>query len=148
MIGSPDVSYDGTEIVFAMAPEGEKFFKLFRIGRDGAGLERLTHGPWQDYDPACLPDGRIVFASSRIGCRDEYHANPSRSLFCLEADRVTIRPLTFHIVADSEPSVLPDGSIAFVRSDNFMERAKEASKEVDAEQETQSFQNDELDDLI
>ena len=124
LIASPTCSYDGKEIIFAMVPEGEKFFKIFRIGIDGSGLERLTTGPWQDYDPAVLADGRIVFASSRTGSRDEYHGNTARSLFCLSADRASISPLTYHIVADSEPAVMPDGRIAFVRHDNFMERAK------------------------
>jgi HEAT repeat protein len=124
LIASPTCSYDGREIIFAMVPEEEKFFKLFRIGVDGSGLERLTTGPWQDYDPAVLPDGRIVFASSRIGSRDEYHGNTARSLFCLSADRTTVHPLTYHIVADSEPAVMADGRVAFVRHDNFMERAK------------------------
>ena len=124
LIASPICSYDGREIVFAMAPAGEKFFKLYRIGADGSSLQRLTEGPWQDYDPAILPDGRIVFASSRIGSREEYHGNPARSLFVLSADRKTIRPLTYHIVADSQPRVMSDGRIAFVRQDNFMERAK------------------------
>jgi len=124
LIACPTCSYDGREIVFAMVPEGEKFFKLFRIGVDGSGLERITTGPWQDYDPAILPDGRIVFATSRTGSRDEYHGNTARSLYVLGADRATIRPLTYHIVADSAPEVMPDGRIAFVRHDNFLERAK------------------------
>ncbi len=124
LIASPTCSHDGTEIIFAMVPEDEKFYKLFRIGIDGSGLKRLTTGPWQDYDPAVLPDGRIVFASSRTGSRDEYHANTARGLFCLSVDRTEIRPLTYHIVADSEPAVMADGRVAFVRHDNFMERAK------------------------
>jgi len=124
LVASPTCSYDGREIIFAMVPEGEKFFKIFRIGADGSGLQRLTTGPWQDYDPAVLPDGRIVFASSRTGSRDEYHGNTARGLFCLSADRSEIRPLTYHIVADSEPEVMADGRVAFVRHDNFMERAK------------------------
>ncbi|MHC4401015.1 MAG: HEAT repeat domain-containing protein [Planctomycetota bacterium] len=124
LIACPSCSYDGEEILFAMAPEGEKHYKLFRIGADGTGLARLTTGPWHDYDPAELPDGRIVFASSRTGSRDEYHGNTARSLFCLSADRTEITPLTYHIVADSQPVVTADGRIAFVRHDNFMERAK------------------------
>ena len=124
LVASPTCSYDGREIVFAMVPAGEKFFKLFRIGADGTGLERLTTGPWHDYDPAILPDGRIAFASSRTGSRDEYHGNAARSLFCLSADRAKIAPLTYHIVADSKPEVMADGRIAFIRSDNFLERAK------------------------
>jgi len=124
LVASPTCSYDGQEILFAMAPEGEKFFKIFRIGSDGSGLKRLTTGPWQDYDPAVLPDGRIVFASSRTGSRDEYHGNTARSLFYLTADRSEVRPMTYHIVADSQPKVMADGRIAFVRHDNFFERAK------------------------
>jgi cell division GTPase FtsZ len=44
--------------------------------------------------------------------------------------------------------VLLSGISRSQRVQDFMERAKEASKEVDAEQQTQNFQNDELDDLI
>lgn len=124
LIGSPTCSFDGSEIIFSLAPAGEKYFKLFRIGADGQGLARLTSGPWHDYDPAVLPDGRIAFASTRIGSRDEYHGNTARSLFALSSDRREIHPLTYHIVADSKPTVMADGRIAFVRSDNFFERAK------------------------
>ncbi|MGQ9731844.1 MAG: hypothetical protein ACUVX8_11310, partial [Candidatus Zipacnadales bacterium] len=123
-ISSPTCSYDGQELLFAMVPEGEKYFHIYRISADGSGLQALTEGPWHDYDPAYLPDGRIVFASTRIGSREEYHANTARSLFTLSADRREIRPLTYHIVADTEPEVTAQGRICFVRQDNFMERAK------------------------
>ncbi|PIX41885.1 MAG: hypothetical protein COZ57_22380 [Armatimonadetes bacterium CG_4_8_14_3_um_filter_66_20] len=124
LIASPTCSYDGTEILFCMAPAGEGSFHLYRIGSDGSGLTQLTRGPWHDYDPAELPDGRIVFASTRIGCREEYHANAARSLFVLDRSRDEIRPLTYHIVADTDPEVMADGRIVFVRQDNFLERAK------------------------
>ena len=124
LIGGPTCGYDGREIIFAMVPEGEKRFHLFRIDADGSGLKRLTDGCWHDFDPTVLPDGRIVFASTRIGSREEYHGNTARSLFALSADRKTIRPLTYHIVGDTEPVVMADGRIALVRSDNFFERAK------------------------
>jgi len=124
ILSSPSGSYDGSEILFAMVPQGEKFFSLFRVAADGSGLQRLTSGPWHDFDPVMLPDGRIVFCSTRIGCRDEYHANTARCLFVLSADRSEIRPFTWHIVFDTDPAVMPDGRVAFVRQDNFMERAK------------------------
>ncbi|RIK77338.1 MAG: hypothetical protein DCC68_17530 [Planctomycetota bacterium] len=124
ILGSPAVSFDGKEIVFAMAPAGEQYFKLFRISAEGVGLTRLTQGPWHDYDPEYLPDGRIVFASTRMGSRDEYHGNAARCLCTLSVDRKLIEALTQHIVGDSEPRVMADGRIAFVRSDNFLERAK------------------------
>ncbi len=124
MIGPPTASFDGKEILFSMAPVGEKFFHVYRMDADGSGLKQLTFGPWHDYDPALLPDGRIAFSSTRIGSRDEYHGNTARSLFTLSADRKTIKPLTYHIVGDNEPRVMADGRIAFIRCDNFLERAK------------------------
>ena len=124
IIGSPSVSYDGKSILFTMAPAGEKFLHICRIGADGSGLRELTKGPFHDYDPAPLPDGGIVFSSTRIGSREEYHGNLASSLFVMNADGSSIRPLTHHIVADREPKVTAGGSIVFVRSDNFLERAK------------------------
>ena len=124
VIGSPVGSYDGRAVYFCMCPQGEKFLHIYRIGADGSGLTALTQGPFQDYDPAPLPDGRIVFSSTRIGSREEYHGNPASSLFVMNPDGTDIRALTVHIVADREPKVTADGGIAFVRSDNFFERAK------------------------
>jgi len=124
LIGSPRVSYDGRTVYFAMAPAGDAFFHLYRISADGTDLTPLTHGPFHDYDPEPLPQGGIVFSSTRLGSREEYHGNVASSLFVMNTDGTDIRPLTYHVVADREPRVTADGGIAFVRSDNFLERAK------------------------
>ena len=59
-----------------MARAGEPFFHLYRLSADGDDLERLTDGPFHDIDPSELPDGRIVFTSTRIGTFEEYHGPP------------------------------------------------------------------------
>ena len=124
VIGSPTVSYDGKTIYFSMVPDGGKFFHIYRIGADGSDLWAITDGPFHDYDPAELADGRIVFSSTRIGSRDEYHGNLASSLFAMNANGTGIEPLTYHIVADREPKVAADGSVVMIRADNFFERAK------------------------
>jgi len=124
VIGSPTVSFDGKTIYFSMVPEGGKFFHIYRIDPDGSNLRALTNGPFHDYDPAELADGRIVFSSTRIGSRDEYHGNLASSLFAMNPDGSGIEPLTYHIVADREPRVTADGSVVMIRADNFFERAK------------------------
>jgi len=124
VLGSPSVAYDGKTVYFAMAPAGEKFFHVFRISADGSGLAALTKGTFHDYDPEPLPDGRIAFSSTRLGSREEYHGNVACSLFTMKADGSDIQPLTQHIATDREPRVTADGSIAFIRADNFLERAK------------------------
>ena len=124
VLGSPSVSYDGTAMYVAMAPEGTSFFHIFRVPLDGGRPQQLTSGPFHDIDPEELPDGRIVFASTRAGTFEEYHAAPARTLFIMQADGSDIEPLTHTPIFDNEPRVLADGRIAFVRSDNFFGRAK------------------------
>ncbi len=123
-LGSPSVSYDAQTIYFAMAPEGEAFYHLFSVPAAGGPVQQLTRGPFHDYDPEPLPDGRIAFSSTRIGSREEYHGNLASSIFTMRADGSAIQPLTHHIVADREPRVTAFGSLVMVRADNFLERAK------------------------
>src|SRR6056297_1960699 len=66
-----------------------------------------------------------------------------------ETRSMQVRGGDFPLTSDSiAVLVLLSGIARSQRLQDFMERAKEASKEVDAEQERQTFQNDELDDLI
>lgn len=124
VIGSPSVSFDGRWIYVAMAPEGTSFFHIYRIPAEGGNPQQLTDGPFHDVDPAELPDGRIVFSSTRIGTFEEYHGAPSRALFVMQPDGSQIKPITHTPIFDNEPKVLADGRIAFIRSDNFFGRAK------------------------
>jgi len=132
-IGSPSVSYDGKTVYFTMNKAGEAYFHIYKIDMTGTGdmapgkeksAVQLTDGPFHDYDPMELPNGRIAFSSTRLGSREEYHAKYASSLFTCNPDGKDIRPLTYHIVADREPRVMADGSLVFIRSDNFLERAK------------------------
>ena len=123
-IGSPSVSFDGRSVLVSMAKDDEPFFHIYRIGVEGGRPRRLTDGPFHDIDPAELPDGRIVFTSTRIGTFEEYHSPPARTLFTMNADGGGIRPLTHTLIFDNEPEVLADGRILFIRSDNFFDRGK------------------------
>ena len=123
-IGSPSVTFDGRAILVSMVAEGEGFFHIWRVPADGGKPTRLTDGPFHDIDPAELPDGRIVFTSTRIGTFEEYHNPPSRALFAMNPDGSGVRPVTTTFIFDNEPEVLADGRILFIRSDNFFDRGK------------------------
>ena len=123
-IGSPSVSFDGRSIYVAMAKDEEPFFHIYRIPAAGGQPERLTDGPFHDIDPVELPDGRIVFTSTRIGTYEEYHNPPSRALFAMQPDGTNIRPITNTFIFDNEAEVMADGRILFIRSDNFFDRGK------------------------
>ena len=122
-IGPPSVSYDGKWLFFPMASAGEAFFHLYRLPATGGTPERLTDGPFHDIDPCELPDGRLVFSSTRAGTFEEYHNPPSRALFTLEADG-RILPLTRTFQFDNEPRMLADGRLLLLRTDNFFDRGK------------------------
>lgn len=124
VLGSPRASWDGRWIYLSMAAEGDAFFHIWRLPSAGGKPEKLTDGNCHDIDPVELPDGRIAFASTRIGTWEEYHHSPSRALFTMGLDGSRIAPLTATSIWDTEPTVLADGRIAFMRTDNFFDRAK------------------------
>jgi HEAT repeat protein len=124
VLGSPAVSYDGKRVFFAMAKAGEPYFHLYVVERDGTGLRQLTDGPFHDFDPVQLPDGRLAFSSTRAGTCEEYHGVPACAIYSCDPEGKDVQSITSHIVFDREPKVTASGSLVFVRSDNFLERAK------------------------
>ena len=44
---------------------GTEQYHLYEIQADGSGLKALTDGEYDDIEPTYLPDGGIVFVSTR-----------------------------------------------------------------------------------
>jgi hypothetical protein len=103
---------------------GDPWWHIWEINVDGTGLRQLTFGPYHDVNPAYLPDGRIVFSSSRIGLRDEYHGYPCIGLSVMDADGSDIHPIGFNLGGDRDPAVMMDGRIVFSRIDIIYSRLK------------------------
>ena len=59
------VHYDGGKLLFAYRKGGTKHYHLYESNADGTGLRQLTSGDCDDVDADYLPDGGIVFVSSR-----------------------------------------------------------------------------------
>ena len=114
-----EVSWDGERIVFAHRGEDDPWWHIYEMAVDGSRLVQLTHGPYHDVQPAYLPDGRIVFSSTRIGIRDEYHAYLSTGLTVMNPDGSDIHCIAFNTGRDNEPAVLDDGRIVFSRLELF-----------------------------
>jgi hypothetical protein len=99
-----------------MRANADEAFQVYAIRADGSGLRRLTHSaPHTDIDPAWLPDGRIVFASTRdqkyCGCNRHVQAN----LFTMQADGSRVLQISRNNLFDSRPAVLDDGRILYDR---------------------------------
>lgn len=121
-IRDPRVSYDGRKLLFAYRKGGTKYYHLFECGTDGSELKQLTSGEWDDIDPEYLPDGGIVFVSSRcnrfVPC---YHVQAA-ILYRMDADGGNVRLLSANNVDDHRPAVLPDGRVIYTRWD-YVDRA-------------------------
>ncbi len=110
-----NLSFDATTIFFSYRAENEKFWNIWKINVDGTGLTRLTSGPFFDVSPAELPDGDVIFVSTRRFGRTVCQPGPASNLFRMRADGSEIRCVSMNTLSDFNPQPLPDGRVLFTR---------------------------------
>ena len=141
-----DISYDGTRVLFAMraqfiegaAEEDQPTWNIWEYNNDDGSLRRIitsdiTAEAGHDIAPHYLPDGRILFSSSRqrrsvailldegkpqYAAQDEDRNEPAFLLHVMESDGTGIEQISFNQSHDYDPVVLTDGRIAFSRWDH------------------------------
>ncbi len=125
---TPDLSFDGRQIVFAWTANREHkwvfaentVFHLFKVNVDGTGLTQLTEGDTDDFGPCWLPDGRIAFVSERRGgyirCFSGL-AVRNHTLFSMKGDGTDIVPLSYFETTEWNPSVNHAGQLVYTRWD-------------------------------
>jgi len=125
---TPDLSFDGKQIVFAWTANHEHkwiysantVFHLFKVNADGTDLTQLTDGTEGDFDPCWLPSGRIAFVSERRGgfirCFSGLQVR-TFTLFSMNANGSNIVPLSYYETSEWNPSVNNDGQLVFTRWD-------------------------------
>ncbi|MDA1273987.1 MAG: hypothetical protein O2960_08035 [Verrucomicrobia bacterium] len=135
-IRDPQVSYDGRRILFSYRPGGTEHYHLYEMDLDPAesaegapggtlagdsnrplpwGLRQLTSGPFDDIEAAYLPDGGIVFVSSRCKRWVNCWLTQVAVLHRCDADGSNIRALSSNNEHDNTPWPLPDGRILYTR---------------------------------
>ena len=114
-IRDPQVHYDGQRFVFSYRKAGSETFHLYEIGADGSSLRQLTFGPFDDIEPTYLPDGDIMFCSSRCKRWVPCYNTQVAILYRCESDGRNIRQISGNVEHDNTPAVLPDGRILYMR---------------------------------
>ena len=114
-VRDPQMHYDGQKILFSYRRGDSATYHLYEINIDGTGLTQLTNGPDDDIEPAYLPDGSIIFGSSR--CRRFVNCWFSRvaTLYRCDADGSNVRLVSSNNDHDNTPWVLPDGRVLYMR---------------------------------
>ncbi|MBN2309633.1 MAG: hypothetical protein JXR94_11710 [Candidatus Hydrogenedentes bacterium] len=113
----PRVHYDGGKILFAYREGGTHHYHLCEINVDGSGFRQLTFGEYDDLDPAYLPDGGIIFASSRCNRFVACNRVPTAILYRMDGDGGHIQCLSAGAISEDRPAVLPDGRVVYTRWD-------------------------------
>jgi len=116
IVRDPEVSFAGDKILFSMRRDKADDYHIYEINEDGTGLRQLTLAAGvSDIDPMYLPDGDIVFASTRepkyCMCNRHIMAN----LYRMEADGANIRQIGKNPLFEGHPSLMPDGRILYDR---------------------------------
>jgi len=111
-----DLSYDAKRVVFGMKPADQRSFHLYEVGVDRKGLRQLTNSDYDDMDPIYLPDGQILFSTSRgntyVRCLPP---SASTVLARCDADGRDIRIISRNNEPDYTPCLLPDGRVLYTR---------------------------------
>jgi hypothetical protein len=154
----PELSYNGKKVLFAYCkyyphvagiekvdkaklPE-DVFYNLFEMNIDGSGVRQITRGQYDDFDGRYLPNGQIVFLSTRKGqfiqcgkasatatqrrslpdsyvrCGgDEMRPVPVFTLHAMDRDGSNLRAISAFENFEWTPSVADDGRILYARWD-------------------------------
>src|SRR5262249_16088556 len=138
-----DVNFDGTKVIFSMRAkfiknadeEDQPTWNIWEYDIKAKVLRRViasdtTAEEGHDILQHYLPDGRIVFTSTRqpqykailldenkpqFAAQDEDDNEPAFLLHVMNADGTDIHQISFNQSHDRDPSVLNDGRIVYTR---------------------------------
>ena len=112
----PDLSYNAQKVLFCFKPHDGKSFHLYEINLDGTGLRQLTDGDYDDLDPIYLPDGHILFTTTRgnsyVRCGPFIY---STILARCDADGGNVYLISYNGEPDFVPALLSDGRVIYSR---------------------------------
>jgi mono/diheme cytochrome c family protein len=109
------VDYDGHTLLLSYRPAGTDYYHLYEMQADGSALRQLTDGPWDDYEPCRLPDGDIIFVTTRCKRWVSCWYTQVGTLYRCKPDGTGMTALSANIEHDNTPAVMPDGRILYMR---------------------------------
>lgn len=112
----PEISFDGKRVIFSMRMNKEDDYHIYEIGIDGSNLKQLTSAKGvSDIDPLYLPDGGIVFTSTRQPKYCMCNRHIMGNLFRMESDGANITQIGVSTLFEGHSTMLNDGRILYDR---------------------------------
>ena len=132
----PRLSYDAKKLLFAFVKTdgaldpysvikvneedgNHHYYHLWEVNVDGTGLKQITDGIYEDFMPEFLPDGDIVFMSSRRRSQSRcfWYGYSNRwqayTMFRMKPDGTQMEQLSWNDVAEWFPTMSNEGEILF-----------------------------------
>jgi hypothetical protein len=132
-VQQPCVNWDGNRILFAGIENRDSSWRIFEIRKDGTGFRKLTFTDrninlsqfgtasnkflkYDDTDPVYLPDGKIIFASTRYPTLSQYGSVLAANLFIMDSAGNNMFRITSERNGAEKPSIDPNtGRIVYSR---------------------------------
>jgi hypothetical protein len=121
VVRDPCVSLDGKKVVFAISGARGKGYKIYEMDIDKASTPKaLTTDPASDvivadYEPCYLPNGDIVFSSTRCFGMVDCAWNPTSNLFVMNSEGKYLRRLGYDQVHTFYPVLMDNGTVLYTR---------------------------------
>ena len=119
VIRDPDVSHDGKRILFSWKKsDREDDYHLYEMDFATEEIEQLTSGRgFADYEGNYLPNGDIIFSSTRCGQSVDCSSPEVSNLYTCDANGKFMRRLGVDQVHTNYPTVTNDGRVIYTRWD-------------------------------
>ena len=116
VVRDPEISFDGQKVLFSMRQHPKDSYHLYEMNIDGSGLRQLTFAEGvSDIDPIYLPDGNIIFTSTRQPKYCMCNRHIMGNLFRMEADGANITQIGVSTLFEGHASLLSDGRVLYDR---------------------------------
>ena len=117
MIRDPNLSFDAETLIFSMRDNYETDdFHLYAMNLADGAVRQVTRGEAvSDTEPAFLPDGDVVFQSTRCVQLTDCWRQAAANLYRVRLDGSGLRRLGFDQVHTNYPQLLDDGRIIYTR---------------------------------
>ena len=147
IIDKISLSFDAQKLIFDFRQDPGAGFRIWEVKTDGSGLRQVSFPPpdeaekaarwhkgWHtdDIHPCYLPDGKIIFSSTRcehtVLCGGSAHL-VAPGLHRMDADGTHVEQLTNSPVSEFCPVVLDDGRVMYHRWE-YIDRGSRVAKTV------------------
>lgn len=125
VLRNPDVSYDGRRMLFAWKKsDREDDYHLYEMDVQTRNVRQLTHGlGFADYEGVYLPDGNILFSSTRCVQTVDCNWTEVSNLYLIDGEGRYLRRVGFDQVHTIFPTVTDDARVLYTRWD-YNDRAQ------------------------